>query len=126
MEKVLGIGGLFFQARDPVALSRWYQDHLGVTITPQNYDGVPRQQEAGPTVIAPFPETTDYFGDPKKVWMVNFRVRDIDAMMVQLRAAGVAVAADPERYPNGRFARLHDPEGNPIELWQPAGRGAPR
>jgi predicted enzyme related to lactoylglutathione lyase len=56
--------------------------------------------------------------------MVNFRVRSLDAMVAQLRAAGIAVAIDPEPYPNGRFARLHDPEGNPIELWQPEGRDA--
>ncbi len=53
--------------------------------------------------------------------MVNFRVRDLDRMAAQLRAAGIAVKMDPESYPNGRFARLHDPEGNPTELWQPAG-----
>lgn len=54
--------------------------------------------------------------------MVNFRVVNLDAMVAQLRAAGVSVEIDPEPYPNGRFARLHDPEGNPIELWEPAGR----
>jgi glyoxylase I family protein len=57
--------------------------------------------------------------------MANFRVRDLEAMLAQLRAAGISVEADPQSYPNGRFARLHDPEGNPIELWEPAGRDAP-
>jgi predicted enzyme related to lactoylglutathione lyase len=56
--------------------------------------------------------------------MVNFRVRDLDRMAAQLRAAGIAVKIDPQSYPNGRFARLYDPEGNPIELWQPKGRDA--
>lgn len=56
--------------------------------------------------------------------MVNFRVRDLDAIAGQLRAAGIAVEIDSQRYPNGRFARLYDPEGNPIELWQPEGRDA--
>lgn len=79
----------------------------------------------GPTAFSPFPEATDYFGDFKRTWMVNFRVRDLDAMTAQLRAAGIAIDVDPQHYPNGRFARLHDPEGNPIELWQPAGRDAP-
>jgi predicted enzyme related to lactoylglutathione lyase len=51
--------------------------------------------------------------------MVNFRVRDLGAITAQLTAAGVAVVVDPEDYPNGRFARLYDPEGNPIELWEP-------
>ncbi|MGA8663974.1 MAG: VOC family protein [Thermoplasmata archaeon] len=125
MEKALGIGGLFFRARDPVVLGRWYQDHLGITMTPANYGEPPWWQEAGPTVLAPFPEATDYFGSPSQAWMVNLRVRDLDAMVAQLRAAGVTVEIDPQAYPNGRFARLHDPEGNPIELWQPEGGDAP-
>ncbi len=120
MEKVVGIGGLFFRAHDPKALGNWYLEHLGIALTPTGEGGTVWQQEAGPTVFSPFPETTKYFGDPNKVWMVNFRVRDLDKMVAQLRAAGIEVK-DPESYPNiGRFARLHDPEGNPIELWQPA------
>ena len=124
MERVTGIGGLFFRAQDPAALGRWYRDHLGVTLTPSNYDERPWQQEAGPTAFAPFPVDTPYFGDSRRVWMVNFRVRELDAMVAQLRAAGIEVTIDAESYPNGRFARLHDPEGNPIELWQPAANGA--
>ncbi len=126
MEKVSGIGGLFFRARDPASIGQWYRDHLGVTLVPSNYDDLPWCQEAGPTVFAPFPETTAYFGDAGKVWMVNFRVRNLDAMVAQLRAAGISVELDQQRYPNGRFARLHDPEGNPVELWEPDGRDAPR
>ena len=121
MEKVTGIGGLFFRAHDPTALGRWYQQHLGVSLTPSSYEESVWQQEAGPTVFAPFAETSNYFGDAHKVWMVNFRVRDLDRIAAQLRAAGIAVEIDPQSYPNGRFARLHDPEGNPTELWQPAG-----
>jgi predicted enzyme related to lactoylglutathione lyase len=121
MEKVTGIGGLFFRASDPEALSRWYERHLGVALVPDNYEDSPWFQRAGPTVFAPFPETTDYFGDPGQAWMVNFRVSDLDAMVAQLRDAGVEVTVDSQEYPNGRFARAHDPEGNPIELWEPAG-----
>ena len=120
MQKVTGIGGLFFRAHDPKALARWYQEHLGISGIPSAAGESPWQQEAGPTAFAPFKETTDYFGDPQKAWMVNFRVRDLDKMAAQLRAAGIEIKIDPETYPNGRFARLHDPEGNPIELWQPA------
>ena len=120
MEKVAGIGGLFFRAHDPAALGRWYQEHLGISITPTSEGAAVWQQEAGPTVFSPFPETSKYFGDPQKVWMVNFRVHDLDRMVAQLRTAGIEVK-DPQSYPNiGRFARLHDPEGNPIELWQPS------
>jgi glyoxylase I family protein len=125
MEKVTGIGGLFFRARDPAALGQWYRDHLGVALIPSNYDELGWSQEAGPTAFAPFPETTTYFGDAAKSWMVNFRVRNLGAMLAQLRAAGIAVEVDPEQYPNGCFARLNDPEGNPIQLWEPEGRDAP-
>jgi glyoxylase I family protein len=119
MEKVAGIGGLFFRAHDPDALGRWYLQHLGIALTPTTEGETVWQQEAGPTAFSPFPEKSDYFGDPKKVWMVNFRVHDIDKMVTQLRAAGIEIK-DPESFPGiGRFARLHDPEGNPLELWQP-------
>jgi predicted enzyme related to lactoylglutathione lyase len=119
MEKVTGIGGFFFRARDPEAIARWYSDHLGVALVPANYDDSPWRQEEGPTAFAPFPETTDYFPE-SKTWMINFRVRNLDAMAEQLRAAGIEVEVVQESYPNGRFARLHDPEGNAIELWEPA------
>jgi len=119
-EKVTGIGGLFFRAHDPKALALWYQQHLGVSVLPTASGDSVWQQEAGPTAFAPFPEKTKYFGDDSKSWMVNFRVRDLDKMAAQLEAGGIAVKIDPKTYPNGRFARLHDPKGNPIELWQPA------
>jgi glyoxylase I family protein len=121
MEKVTGIGGVFFRARDPKALARWYETHLGVDVTPDNYDDPPWFQEAGATVFEPFPAATDYFGSPTQAWMVNFRVRDLDALTAQLRAAGIEVEVDPREFPNGRFAHTHDLEGNRIELWQPKG-----
>lgn len=114
-----GIGGFFFRAEDPAALAAWYAEHLGVARTPTSYDEQPWTQEAGPTVFGPFSADTDYFGRPEQAWMINFRVPDLDAMVVQLRAAGIAVEVDPQTYPNGRFARLADPEGNPIQLWEP-------
>lgn len=123
-ERVTGIGGIFFRARDPKALAQWYQDHLGVFVTPQSIGDPVWQQQAGETVFAPFPEKTDYFGDETKQWMMNFRVSDLDKMAAQLAAAGIAVKVDPATYPNGRFARIHDPEGNPIELWQPMSGGS--
>ena len=119
MENVTGIGGLFFRSRNPQALAQWYADHLGVTLTPKDYDTPCWSQLAGPTVFEPFPADTKYFGRDEQAWMVNFRVRDLAAMIAQLRNAGIAVEVDPGEYPNGRFARLHDPEGNPIELWEP-------
>jgi glyoxylase I family protein len=126
MEKVTGIGGFFFRAKDPKALALWYQQHLGILTIPTSDGETAWQQEAGATAFAPFPETSKYFGDAQKVWMLNFRVRDLDKMAAQLQAAGIEVKIDPQSYPYGRFARLHDPEGNPIELWQPAKPAAPR
>ncbi|MGH7620590.1 MAG: VOC family protein [Gemmatimonadaceae bacterium] len=119
MERVLGIGGVFFRARDPKALAAWYEQHLGIAKVPESGEHESWRQEAVSTAFAPFSQTTKYFGRDEQQWMLNFRVRDLDAMAAQLRAAGIEVEINPEAYPIGRFARLHDPEGNPIELWEP-------
>ncbi|MEP0519085.1 MAG: VOC family protein [Hyphomicrobiales bacterium] len=119
-QRVTGIGGIFFRAKEPSALARWYSDNLGVDVVPSDYDTVPWQTQAGTTVFAPFSSDTDYFGRDEQTWMINFRVADMDAMILQLEAAGIDVKLDPDAQPNGRFARLYDPEGNPIELWEPA------
>lgn len=119
-ERVLGIGGLFFRSRDPKMLAQWYQLQLGIDPVPTDYDHSVWQQAAGPTAFSPFPMDTGYFGSPQQTWMLNFRVRSLDAMVAQLRKSNIEVKVDPEKYPNGRFARLHDPEGNPIELWEPS------
>ncbi len=117
-EKVTGIGGFFFRAQNPTALAEWYERHLGVTRAPASYDHEPWRQEAGMTVLAPFPATSTFFGNVEKQWMINFRVRSLDAMVSQLRQSGIEVEVDATVHPNGRFARLTDPEGNPIQLWE--------
>jgi glyoxylase I family protein len=119
MERVEGIGGFFFRSSSPKTLAQWYSDHLGVGATPSEYGQQPWQQTAGPTAFQPFPAETKYFGRADRMFMLNFRVRDLDAMVAQLRRAGINVDVDPQTYPNGRFARLTDPEGNPIQLWEP-------
>lgn len=121
IERVDGIGGFFFRSKDPKALAKWYEDYFGVSRTPQDYDHQPWRQAAGVTVFEPFPANTKYFGRPEQMFMLNFRVKNMDAMVAQLRRAGIVVEVDPETYPNGRFALTHDPEGNPIQLWQPKG-----
>jgi glyoxylase I family protein len=121
MPKVDGFGGFFFRAENPAALAEWYETHLGVLKVPTSYDGDVWEQKAGQTVFSPFKKDTDYFGRPEQQWMINFRTSDLAGLAADLRAAGIEVTIDPETYPNGRFARLHDPEGNPIELWEPAG-----
>jgi predicted enzyme related to lactoylglutathione lyase len=117
-QKVLGIGGLFFRSENPERLAKWYETYLGISPVPTGHEKKPWRQDAGPTAFAPFKKDTKYFGRPEQNWMVNFRVADLKAMVAQLRAAGIAVD-EPQSYPNGDFARLHDPEGNPIELWEP-------
>src|SRR4051794_41719448 len=119
MERVTGIGGFFFRSQDPAGLARWYQDRLGITTVPDSADDEPWRQEAGATAFAPFEQDSQMIGPPEHTWMINFRVADLDAMVDQLRGAGEEVEVDPERYPNGRFAELRDPEGNGIQLWQP-------
>lgn len=120
MERVTGIGGFFFRAGDPNELSAWYLNNLGVALVPTSYDAAAWHTEAGVTVFAPFARDTEYFGDQAQQWMINFRVRDLEAMVSQLRANAISVEVDPESYPNGRFARIVDPEGNPVQLWEPA------
>ena len=78
----------------------------------------PWRQEPGATAFQPLPATTKYFGAQTQQWMINFRVANLDAMVAQLTAVGIEVQVDPQKYPNGRFASLHDPEGNPIQLWE--------
>ena len=118
-EKVTGIGGFFFKAKDPKGLAEWYEKNLGVARTPTAKGMEPWRQESGTTAFQPFPATTKYFGSETQQWMINFRVANLDAMVAQLTAAGIKVEVDPQKYPNGRFALLHDPEGNPIQLWEP-------
>jgi predicted enzyme related to lactoylglutathione lyase len=117
MERVVGIGGHFLRAADPEVLSAWYRDCLGLDV---DEHGLWRQ-EAGPTVFAAFESETDYFGSRDQQTMLNFRVRDLDAMLGQLRSMGVDMAEEPQDMEGvGRFGWVTDPEGNRIELWEPA------
>lgn len=122
-ERVTGIGGVFFKAKDPKALTRWYREHLGV-----NARGVEPAfawlERENPTQVATttwaiFPETTKYFSPGSATFMLNYRVRNLDRMVAQLRAHGIAVEPRITQDAAGRFAWVVDPEGNRIELWEP-------
>jgi glyoxylase I family protein len=117
MARVTGIGGVFFRAKDPKALAAWYATHLGIGEPPWGLWA----QDAGQTVFAPFAADTDYFGRPGQQWMMNLRVDDLDGMIAQLADAGIEAEtrAEWDSPEVGRFVRVHDPEGNPIELWEP-------
>jgi predicted enzyme related to lactoylglutathione lyase len=119
MHRVEGIGGVFFRARDPEALARWYERHLGIEIS--DWGGKSFRAEAGDeTVWSPFKADTTYFGPSGQQLMVNYRVRDLDSMLAQLREAGVEVMVERHEDENGRFGWAVDPEGNRFELWEPA------
>jgi predicted enzyme related to lactoylglutathione lyase len=117
MERVAGIGGYFMRAVDPVALGAWYREFLGLDAD-QNGRWL---QGPGATVFATFDTDTDYFGSRAQQTMINLRVRDLDAMLAQLRAKGAAVEPETQDMEGvGRFGWVTDPEGNRVELWQPA------
>ena len=120
MEKVMGIGGVFFKAHNPKALAAWYREHLGVPIElEQTYCAFASTAAGEQTVWSTFPVDTSYFGAGGAPFMINYRVRNLDAMLAQLRAAGVQVDDKVEDYDYGRFGWAIDPEGNRFELWEP-------
>ena len=117
MERVAGIGGVFLRARDPERLRDWYARHLGIPV--EAWGGHPFAAEAADaTVWSIFPADTDYWPQAQQA-MVNYRVRDLDAMLAQLREAGAEVDERVEELEFGRFGWAVDPEGNRFELWQP-------
>lgn len=122
---VVGMGGYFFRAQDPEKLKAWYREHLGVgggcgTDERGESNAYCWYHEGGPMVFSPFAEATDYFPAEKQA-MINLRVRDLPGLLGQLRDAGIEVITKQEWEATeaGSFARIHDPEGNPIELWEP-------
>jgi predicted enzyme related to lactoylglutathione lyase len=127
MEKVTGIGGVFFTARDKETLIAWYREMLGLAIADEGYAVLTWSEPAGmpdgATVFAIFDEATTYFEPARAPFMVNFRVADVGAMVAQLRAKGADVEDRIEDTPQGRFAWVIDPEGHRVELWEPAKEG---
>ena len=118
MEKVKGIGGVFFRARDPAALAAWYRDTLGVDLAPTDMETPPWIAEGGVTVFEPFAADTEYFPAAQQV-MINFRVTNLATMIAQLEDAGVPIFNETEMDGVGKFAHCTDPEGNVVELWEP-------
>ncbi|MCB9898117.1 MAG: VOC family protein [Planctomycetes bacterium] len=124
MNRVTGIGGVFFKAKDPKALAAWYRDHLGMNV--EDWGGVAfrwvtesNPSGTGTTVWSPFKADTTYFAPSQASFMVNYRVEDLDAVLAALRAEGCQVDDKVEESEFGRFGWVIDPEGNKVELWQP-------
>ena len=125
VERVTGIGGVFFKAKDPKALRTWYQEKLGIAMQDGASFGLFRWRERqdasreGTTVWGVFPETTKYFAPSSAPFMINYRVRNLEALLTLLRSAGVTIEGNVVEDFNGKFAWVVDPEGNKIELWEP-------
>jgi predicted enzyme related to lactoylglutathione lyase len=123
MARAIGLGGFFFKARDPKVLTDWYAQHLGISISA--FGGAKFQedeQRPGCTLWSPFKEDTQHFAPSTKPFMINFRVDDLDALLAQLRGAGVQVDAKVDKSEYGNFGWIMDPEGNRVELWEPPAR----
>ena len=124
MKRVTGIGGVFFKAKDEAALAGWYRSHLGIPLQ----DGYcvfgwrdrDEPEQPGSTTFSIFRGDTDYLEPSRADFMLNFRVEDLDALLETLRSEGVNVLEKIEELEYGRFAWIIDPEGNKIELWEPA------
>lgn len=126
MQRVIGLGGIFFKANDPEKLGEWYRKHLGLNV--EEWGGVSFQEGAGAEltprrqshlVWSPFAADTKYFAPSEKPFMINYRVHDLEQMLGQLRGEGVEVEEKTEESEFGKFGWLVDPEGNRIELWEP-------
>lgn len=126
MQRVIGIGGIFFKAKDPEKLGAWYKKHLGLNV--QDWGGVSFQEGAAAELEpkrqsyiawSPFEADTEYFAPSTKDFMFNYRVHDLDALLTQLRNEGVQVEEKTDRSDFGYFGWIMDPEGNKIELWEP-------
>jgi predicted enzyme related to lactoylglutathione lyase len=127
MQRVTGIGGIFFKARDAESLRAWYRRHLGIDV--QEWGGVSFEgREAGPgerstsTIWSVFAGDTKYFEPSTAPFMINYRVDDLDALLAALRSEGCAVDDRVEASEFGRFGWVMDPEGNRLELWEPPRR----
>jgi predicted enzyme related to lactoylglutathione lyase len=124
MKRVTGIGGIFFQARDPVALRAWYKTHLGIDV--QDWGGAALrwadaegQPVAGTTIWSVADAGSDVFAPSKSSFMVNYRVADLHALVEELRKEGCNVLDKTEDSEYGKFGWVIDPEGNKVELWEP-------
>jgi predicted enzyme related to lactoylglutathione lyase len=119
MARITGIGGVFFRSSDPHRILDWYADVLGLPID-ANGSAVLRCVEPASAVLAPFPRETDYFGARTQGYMINLRVDDLDGALAAVRAAGGTVDSRTEESEYGRFGWIVDPDGNRVELWEPA------
>jgi predicted enzyme related to lactoylglutathione lyase len=128
MMRVLGIGGIFFNSNDPIALRAWYKEHLGIDV--QDWGGAAfkwtdplGQPTAGTTIWTIGDATSNSFAPSTAPFMINYRVADLHALVEVLRSEGCNVLDKIDESEYGKFAWAIDPDGNKLELWEPpAGR----
>ena len=124
MNKVTGIGGIFFKCKDPNMMREWYKTHLGLNTNQYGasfewYEG-PDSSKKGVTQWSPFSETTKYFAPSTKDFMINYRVVNMEALVEELKKSGVTIVDTIQAFDYGKFVHILDPEGNKVELWEPA------
>lgn len=124
MKRVTGLGGVFFKCEDPAAVRKWYAERLGIPSDDYGLNFTWREAEqperSGLTVLSPFSKGSTYFAPSEKPFMLNFRVENLPELIEQLRAEGVTVVGEIQEETYGKFGWILDPEGNKIELWEPA------
>ena len=122
MKKVTGIGGIFFKCEAPKAMNEWYEKNLGIPLANHGmfeWRDVEKPEKTGYTVWSTFPAGTKYFDPSKKDFMINYRVENIEGLVVELKKAGVTVLDEIADSEYGKFVHILDPEGNKIELFEP-------
>ena len=124
MKRVTGIGGIFFHAKDPVALRAWYRKHLGVDV--QDWGGAAFSWTdtegnpiSGTTIWSIGASDGEGYGPAKSPFMINYRVDDLAALLQTLREEGCSVLDKTDDSDFGKFGWVIDPEGNKVELWEP-------
>ena len=124
MRRVTGIGGIFFQARDPVAMRDWYRRHLGIDVLEWGgaaftWTDAAGQPAGGTTIWSIGPADGEGFGPGRSPFMINYRVDDLASLLQALRAEGCQVLDKTDDSEYGKFGWVIDPEGHKVELWQP-------
>ena len=124
MKKVTGLGGIFFKCDDPKKVKEWYAKNLGIEpgVHGAGFEWRDKDnpQKTGFTAWSTFPANTKYFDPSKKEFMINYRVADLEALVAELKKEGVTIVDEIAKYDYGKFVHILDPEGNAIELWEPA------
>ena len=123
MKKVTGIGGIFFKTPDPAKIKDWYHKNLGLVVdaygSPFEFRNANEPDQINYLQWSPFKDDTTYFEPSKKEFMINYRVADLEALVVALKKEGVTICDEIESFDYGKFVHIMDPDGNKIELWEP-------